>query len=64
MSRMIPSIIAAGAISLVIGLQPVSAAAGIPVVPGAPVERVETTTAPFDPICPLCFVREFFESLS
>lgn len=61
MSRMIPSIIAAGAISLVIGLQPVSAAAGIPVVPGAP---VETTTAPFDPICPLCFVREFLESLS
>lgn len=27
-------------------------------IPSAPVE----TTAPFDPMCPLCFVREWIES--
>ncbi|WP_063000683.1 hypothetical protein [Nocardia jinanensis] len=65
MSRMVLNIVAAGAVSLAIGLQPASAAAaGIPVVPTTPGERIETTTAPFDPICPLCFVREFLESLS
>ncbi|WP_327147459.1 hypothetical protein [Nocardia sp. NBC_01329] len=65
MSRTVLNAIAAGAVSLVIGLQPASAAAsGVPMVPGAPTERIETTTAPFDPICPLCFVREFLESLS
>ncbi|MGA6207580.1 hypothetical protein ACPESR_22800 [Nocardia testacea] len=59
------NIVAVGALSLAIGLPPASAAAeGIAVRPAPPTERIETTTAPFDPICPLCFVREFLETFS
>lgn len=63
MSRAMLKVIAVGAISLAIGVQPAIAAA----VPGAmPLEPALTarteTTAPFDPICPLCFLRELIES--
>ncbi|MEU4433168.1 hypothetical protein ACH474_09430 [Nocardia rhamnosiphila] len=54
-----------GAVSLAIGLPPASAAAAETAVrPALPAERIEPTTAPFDPICPLCFVREFLETFS
>lgn len=39
------------------GMAGAEAGSGEPV-PSAPAE----TTAPFDPICPLCFVREWIES--
>ncbi|WP_157107238.1 hypothetical protein [Nocardia grenadensis] len=65
MKRRALSIVAAGVVSLAIGLPPASAAAeGIAVRSAPPTERIETTTAPFDPICPLCFVREFLETFS
>ncbi|MFQ6227255.1 hypothetical protein [Nocardia sp. NPDC002869] len=65
MKRRVSNIVAAAAVSLAIGLQPASAAAAeIAVLPALPAERIETTTAPFDPICPLCFVREFLETFS
>ncbi|MFI9534485.1 hypothetical protein ACIG56_14720 [Nocardia fusca] len=65
MNRRVLNIVAAAAVSLGIGLQPVSAAAdGIAVQPISPAQRIETATAPFDPICPLCFVREFLETFS
>ncbi|NUP26459.1 MAG: hypothetical protein HOQ36_19885 [Nocardia sp.] len=64
MNRSVLNIVAAAAVSLVIGLQPAVAAAELPVVPATPGERVEPATAPFDPICPLCFVREFLETFS
>jgi hypothetical protein len=65
MNRRVLNIVAAAAVSLAIGLPPASAAAaGIAVRPAVPAERIDTTTAPFDPICPLCFVREFLETFS
>lgn len=65
--RIVLNVFATVSVSLVIGFQPMIAAAapaGIPVEPAAPTTRIETTTAPFDPICPLCFLREFLESNS
>ncbi|MEV0364917.1 hypothetical protein [Nocardia fusca] len=65
MNRRVLNIVAASAVSLAIGLPRASAAAaGIAVRPALPAERIDTTTAPFDPICPLCFVREFLETFS
>lgn len=65
MNRRVLNIVAAGVVSLALGLPPASAAAeGIAVRPAPATERIETTTAPFDPICPLCFVREFLETFS
>ncbi|MGW6333703.1 hypothetical protein [Nocardia rhamnosiphila] len=65
MNRRVLNIVAAAAVPLAIGLPPASAAAeGIAVRPALPAERIEPTTAPFDPICPLCFVREFLETFS
>lgn len=60
---------AVGAILLAIGLQAATAAAapgGIPLEPApAPAPAANTDiTAPFDPICPLCFVREWIETIS
>jgi hypothetical protein len=63
MNRAMLNVIAAGAISLAIGLQPAIAAAapdGIPLEP-APTAQTETT-APFDPVCPLCFLRELIQT--
>lgn len=63
MRRVLLSIVAAGAVSCTVGLPSASAApAGVPVAPAA--ARTEPATAPFDPICPLCFVREFVETFS
>ncbi|MEU1954242.1 hypothetical protein ACWDO0_26385 [Nocardia rhamnosiphila] len=65
MNRRMLNIVAVGAVSLAIGLPPASAAAAETAVrPALPAERIEPTTAPFDPICPLCFVREFLETFS
>ncbi|MFI6172197.1 hypothetical protein ACIBCN_35845 [Nocardia sp. NPDC051052] len=56
LNRPMLNVVAAGAISLAIALQPAVAAA-------APASNAATqVTAPFDPICPLCFIREFLES--
>ncbi|WP_280399670.1 hypothetical protein [Nocardia carnea] len=63
MKRLLLSAVAAGMVSFAVGLPPASAApAGIPVESSAPAQR--PVTAPFDPICPLCFVREFLETFS
>lgn len=63
MHRVMPKIIAAGAISVTLGLQPAIAVAA-PDRPAQEPERAARTqaTAPFDPICPFCFVRELIES--
>ncbi|WP_433714502.1 hypothetical protein ACQP2U_10530 [Nocardia sp. CA-084685] len=61
--RLMPKIIAAGAISLALGMQPTIAAATPDGTPPEPAFTARTqTTAPFDPICPLCFLRELIES--
>ncbi|MFD4355269.1 hypothetical protein ACFWPK_24960 [Nocardia sp. NPDC058519] len=65
MNRTLFRAVALAAITLAMGTYPTvasasSAAAPVvaePIIGGAP-------TAPFDPICPLCFVREALESLS
>ncbi|MGW6421347.1 hypothetical protein ACWF82_01605 [Nocardia sp. NPDC055053] len=65
MNRVLSKTIATAAITLAFGAFPTIAAASPtetppttqPVVGGAP-------TPPFDPICPLCFIREALESLS
>lgn len=63
MHRLMPKIIAAAAISLALGLQPTIAAAAPDGTPPEPALTARTpTTAPFDPICPLCFLRELIES--
>ncbi|WP_330255445.1 hypothetical protein OG874_13340 [Nocardia sp. NBC_00565] len=63
MSRAMLKVIAVGAISLAIGVQPAIAAAVPDVMPLEPALTARTeTTAPFDPICPLCFLRELIES--
>lgn len=58
LNRHMLNVVAAGAISLVIALQPAFAAAAPEPATSAPTQ----VTAPFDPICPLCFIREFLES--
>ncbi|WP_433526780.1 hypothetical protein ACQPZ2_19170 [Nocardia pseudovaccinii] len=60
--HVMPKIIAAGAISLALGLQPAIAAAASEETPPNPPPAQTQTTAPFDPICPLCFLRELLES--
>lgn len=63
MNRSMLNVIAAGAISLAIGVQPAIASAAPDAVPLEPADTAQTeTTAPFDPICPLCFLRELLES--
>lgn len=63
MNRAMLKVIAVGAISLAIGVQPVIAAAAPDAIPADPAPTIRTeTTAPFDPICPLCFLRELIES--
>lgn len=59
LNRPMLNVLAAGAISLAIAVQPAIAAAAPAVSPAVP---AATITAPFDPICPLCFIREFLES--
>ncbi|MBC7304234.1 MAG: hypothetical protein H5T78_25225 [Nocardia sp.] len=65
MNRTLFRAAATAAVAVSIGIYPCVASAdplpgptvAQPVIGGAP-------TAPFDPICPLCFVREALESLS
>lgn len=59
LNRPMLNVLAAGAISLALAVQPAIAAAA----PAEPPSNSATpVTAPFDPICPLCFIREFLES--
>ncbi|MEV0247490.1 hypothetical protein AB0H76_12935 [Nocardia sp. NPDC050712] len=53
------NVIVGGAFAAALALQPAFAAAAPNELPAAPSTQI---TAPFDPICPLCFVREFLES--
>lgn len=63
MKRAMLKVVAVGAIFLAIGVQPAIAAAVPDATPLEPTTTVRTeTTAPFDPICPLCFLRELIES--
>ncbi|MFE5457457.1 hypothetical protein [Nocardia sp. NPDC056564] len=59
LNRPMLNVLAAGAISLALAAQPAIASAA-PADP--PSNSATTVTAPFDPICPLCFIREFLES--
>ncbi|MFJ1455430.1 hypothetical protein [Nocardia wallacei] len=54
----VPKAVAVASITLALGLQPALAVASAP---ESPAPRTQVT-APFDPICPLCFIREFLES--
>ncbi len=57
------NVIASGALAVALALQPALAAAAPtdPPVAPSPTASIQIT-APFDPICPLCFIREFIES--
>ncbi|MFD6454636.1 hypothetical protein ACWFRF_09350 [Nocardia sp. NPDC055165] len=65
MNRTMSRAVAVAAVAVSIGIYPTVASAETsagpriaqPVIGGYP-------TAPFDPICPLCFIREALESLS
>lgn len=60
MNRVLLKVVAIGAFLFIAGCPGracAEAGSGEPV-PSAPAE----TTEPFDPICPLCFVREWIES--
>ncbi|MFD3508960.1 hypothetical protein [Nocardia sp. NPDC058666] len=65
MNRILSRIVAGSAVVLAVGTCSVVASAesaaapsvAQPIIGGPP-------TAPFDPMCPLCFVREALESLS
>ena len=57
------NVIAGGAFTVALALQPAIAAAAPSALPVAPSTTAPAQiTAPFDPMCPLCFVREFIES--
>ncbi|MFF2554436.1 hypothetical protein ACFVUS_25780 [Nocardia sp. NPDC058058] len=57
------NVIVGGAFAAALALQPALAAAAPTGLPAAPSTTASTQiTRPFDPICPLCFVREFLES--
>ncbi|MFB7718512.1 hypothetical protein [Nocardia sp. NPDC056100] len=63
MYRPMLNVIGGGAIALTLALQPAFAAAAPTGLPATPSTTAATQiTAPFDPICPLCFIREFLES--
>ncbi|WP_194813658.1 hypothetical protein [Nocardia sp. XZ_19_385] len=63
MSRPMLNVIAGGALAAALALQPGLAAAAPNELPAAPSTTASTEiTRPFDPHCPLCFVREFIES--
>ncbi len=61
--RQMLNVIAGGAFTVTLALQPGIAGAATDELPAAPSTTTATPiTAPFDPICPLCFIREFLES--
>ncbi|MGY0499824.1 hypothetical protein ACWZHB_15165 [Nocardia sp. FBN12] len=62
MNRSLSRTVAAAGIALAMGICPAVASATAPT--GAQPIIVGMPTAPFDPHCPLCFVREALESLS
>ncbi|MGX1809277.1 hypothetical protein ACWIGI_26445 [Nocardia sp. NPDC055321] len=63
MYRPVLNVIVGGSFALAVALQPALAAAA-PSGPAVetPTEVATRSYAPFDPICPLCFIREFIES--
>ncbi|MFB8004007.1 hypothetical protein [Nocardia sp. NPDC056000] len=63
MYRPMLNVIVGGAFAVTLALQPALAAAAPNELPVVPSTTVSTQiTRPFDPICPLCFIREFLES--
>ncbi|GAA5065199.1 hypothetical protein [Nocardia callitridis] len=63
MYRPVLNLTVGGALAVALALQPAFAAAAPNGLPVAPSTTTSTQiTAPFDPICPLCFIREFIES--
>ncbi|MFC9471471.1 hypothetical protein ACWF99_09985 [Nocardia sp. NPDC055002] len=65
MNRTLFRAVALAAITLAMGTCPTVASAGSTAQPAVVEPLVaDAVTAPFDPICPLCFVREALESLS
>ncbi|MEU0544434.1 hypothetical protein [Nocardia sp. NPDC005978] len=68
MYRPVLNVLAGGSLALAIALQPAIAAAApnAAAANAAAAESPATVSAPitrpFDPMCPLCFVREFIES--
>ncbi|MBF6171557.1 hypothetical protein [Nocardia blacklockiae] len=63
MYRTMLKVAAAGAFSVAIAMQPMIAVASPEAAAREPEGAARTqATAPFDPICPLCFVRELIES--
>ncbi|MFI5499326.1 hypothetical protein ACIA5E_09690 [Nocardia asteroides] len=65
MTRTLPKACATACIALAITALPAVATAA-PIEPPASAQPVigGAPTPPFDPICPLCFIREAIESLS
>ncbi|WP_280299455.1 hypothetical protein [Nocardia neocaledoniensis] len=63
MTRILSKTVATAAIILAIGTVPAVAIAAPPTPSADPVIGGQPTP-PFDPICPLCFIREAIESLS
>ncbi|MEV0333565.1 hypothetical protein [Nocardia sp. NPDC050717] len=63
MTRILSTTVATAAIILAIGTAP-AAATATPATPSAAPIIGGHPTPPFDPICPLCFIREAIESLS
>ncbi|MFD4461780.1 hypothetical protein [Nocardia sp. NPDC058480] len=65
MNRGLSRTVAAAGIALAMGTFPAVASASSPIAPTVAQHIIGgTPTPPFDPICPLCFVREALESLS
>ncbi|WP_433523719.1 hypothetical protein ACQPZ2_00055 [Nocardia pseudovaccinii] len=63
LNRAMLSAFAAAAISLTIGLPSATAAASPDELAAESIPATRTVvTAPFDPVCPLCFLRELLES--
>ncbi|WP_410872499.1 hypothetical protein [Nocardia sp. A7] len=65
MNRSLSRTVAAAGIALAMGTFPAVASASSAVAPAVAQPVIGgMPTAPFDPHCPLCFVREALESLS
>ncbi|MFI9407916.1 hypothetical protein [Nocardia sp. NPDC052316] len=59
--RPVLNVIVGGSLAVALAMQPALAAAA-PNGPSVALPTPTRITAPFDPICPLCFIREFIES--
>lgn len=65
MTRILWKTLATASLTLAIGTTPTIATANPPTPPASAQPVIGgAPTPPFDPICPLCFIREALESLS